>query len=144
MYHFLLYKIQRTLKNSVTRIFLLVVLSMSITACTATRERGEEIFRSQHSVTVAIIEAIQIAEMENPEIVDELYAAGDELNEACESLQETGFLKFMGKAAGFFLKLMSFFSFDNCEEKTKEVEELIWRLDPETARYYLSREAKTN
>lgn len=141
MYYFLLRPVWRTLRKSVVRNLLLIILILTTASCASL---GKKIFTSQHRAMTAITEAIQVAEIENTEIVDELYAAEDELNEACRPLQEVGSLKIIGETISFFLKLASVFSFDSCEEKAKEVEELIWRLDPETARYYLGKEIKTN
>lgn len=140
MCYFLPFQMWQVLRNSAVKISLFVVLILTTSCASLTRGHGEEVFTSQHRAITAITEAIQVAELENPEIVDELYAAEDELNEACGPLQEVGSLKIIDKTVSFFLKLTSIFSLNSCEEKAREVEELIWRLDPETARYYLNKE----
>ncbi|MDH3472606.1 MAG: hypothetical protein OEM59_02845 [Rhodospirillales bacterium] len=121
-------------RNSGT--FLTLAAAALLSAC-ATADRGEAIYYQQNMATVALAQAIMAAEFENPEAAEQLYDGEMALNRACGDLQEVGYRKLNGETVDTMLKVAAMDSLDDCAAQVSEVEELIWRLDPETAAYYL-------
>ncbi len=94
-------------------------------AC-ATGERAEAIYLQQHRATTALAETIVAAEAKDPE-----------LDDACAPLRQAGYRKLYGGEVDGDLQWLILDSLDGCAAKTQEVEVLLWRVDPETAKYFL-------
>jgi hypothetical protein len=107
--------------------FLTLTAAALLSAC-ATADRGEAIYYQQNRATVALAQAIMAAEFENPETAEQLYDGEMALNRACGLNEEP---------VDAMLKVAAMDSLDDCAAQVSEVEGLIWRLDPETAAYYL-------
>jgi hypothetical protein len=105
-------------------------------AC-ATSERAEALYLQQHRATTALTETIVVAETEDPALAERLYVSETELDEACAALREAGYRKLYGDRVDSALEWAIVESLDVCAAKTQEVEILLWRVDPETARYFL-------
>ncbi len=60
-----------------------------------------------------------------------------ELDDACAPLREAGYRKLYGGEVDGGLEWAILDSLDGCADKTQEVEILLWRIDPETAKYFL-------
>ncbi len=105
-------------------------------AC-ATSERAEAIYLQQHRATTALTETIVAAEAEDPELAERLYGTELELDDACAPLREAGYRKLYGGEVDGDLQWVILDSLDGCAAKTQEVEVLLWRVDPETAKYFL-------
>ena len=93
-------------------------------AC-AISERAEAIYLQQHRATTALTETIVAAEAADPELAERLYGTESELDDACAPLRQAGDRKLHGGEV------------DGCAAKTQEVEIRLWRVDPETAKYFL-------
>ena len=74
-----------------------------------------------------------------PGAVDVLYASESTLNKACAPLQEASYRRLSGDAVDPVLKLKAYNALDFCEATARDVEDLLWRIDPETAGHYLDR-----
>ena len=110
-------------------------LAALLGAC-AISERAETVYMDQHHVTVALIEAITIAEADDPALADRLYGTESDLDEACAPLREASYRKMSGREVDGVLQSAILDSLDGCAAKTREVEGLLWRVDPETATYF--------
>ncbi len=105
-------------------------------AC-ATSERAGAIYLQQHRATTALTETIVAAEAEDPELAERLYATESELDDACAPLRQAGYRKLYGGEVDGELEWAILDSLDGCAAKAQEVEILLWRIDPETAKYFL-------
>ncbi len=105
-------------------------------AC-ATSERAEALYLQQHRATTALTETIVTAEAEDPELAERLYGTESELDDACAPLRQAGYRKLYGGKVDGELGWAVLDSLDGCAAKTQEVEILLWRIDPETAKYFL-------
>ncbi len=105
-------------------------------AC-AISERAEAIYLRQHRATTALNETIIAAEAENPELAERLYGTESEFDNACTALRRAGYRKMYGGEFDGGLEWAILDSLDGCAAKTQEVEALLWRVDPETAKYFL-------
>ncbi len=102
----------------------------------ASSSQGEEVYLMQHRASIALTQAVLAAEYENPEIVDQLYDGEDALGRACGALQKIGYREMNQGSVDPVLKMAAYDSLDACAAETVVVEELLWRLDPETAGHY--------
>lgn len=117
---------------------LLAVLAATVfLAGCAASSRGEEVYLMQHRATIALTQAVMAAEYDNPEIVDQLYDGEDALGRACGALQTIGYRRMNQGSVDPVLKMAAYDSLDACAAETVAVEELLWRLDPQTAGHYL-------
>ena len=112
-----------------------VGLAAFLGAC-ALSERAEIIYLDQHHATIALIEAIEVAEADDPALADRLYGTEGDLDEACAPLREASYRKMSGRELDGALQRAILDSLDGCAAKTREVEGLLWRVDPETATYF--------
>lgn len=115
---------------------LAALAGMLILAGCAASSRGEEVYLMQHRASIALTQAVMAAEYDNPEIVDQLYDGEEALGRACGALQTIGYRKMNQGSVDPALKLAAYDSLDSCAAEAVAVEELLWRLDPETAGYY--------
>ncbi len=118
------------------RCFIAFGLIALLGAC-AISERAETIYLQQHRATTALTETIVAAEAEDPELAERLYAAESELDDACAPLRQAGYRKLYGGEIDGELEWTILDSLGGCVAKTQEVEILLWRIDPETAKYFL-------
>ncbi len=100
-------------------------------------ERAEALYLQQHRATTALTETIVVAETEDPSLAERLYVSESELDEACAPLREAGYRKLYGEEVDSALEWAIVESLDACAAKAQEVELLLWRVDPETANYFL-------
>ncbi|MCH8035813.1 MAG: hypothetical protein IIC53_01670 [Proteobacteria bacterium] len=105
-------------------------------AC-ALSERAEAIYLQQHRATTALTETIVAAEAENPELAERLYGTESEFDDACAPLRQAGYRKLYGGDGEGEVAWAILDSLDGCAAKTQEVEILLWRVDPEIAKYFL-------
>ena len=112
-----------------------VGLAAFLGAC-AIGERAETIYMEQHHVTIALIEAITVAEADDPALADRLYGTENDLDDACAPLREASYRKMSGRELDGALRRAILDSLDGCAAKTGEVVGLLWRVDPETAAYF--------
>ncbi len=68
-----------------------------------------------------------------------LYDSEDELNSPRRPLWEAGARRVEAREIGDGLRWQVFTILESCAEKTREVEALIWTVDPDTAEIYLGR-----
>ena len=115
---------------------LVLALAFVLAGC-ATRSEGDLVYLKQHRASVALTQALLVAELENPEIVDLLYDSETALNAACAPLQEAAYRKLNNEPVDPVLKLKASGALDACDAKAREIEDLLWRIDPETAGHYL-------
>ena len=112
-----------------------VGLAALLGACTLS-QRAETIDMDQHHVTIALIEAIEAAEASDPALAEHLYGTEGDLDAACAPLREASYRKMSGREMDGALQRAILDSLDGCAAKTREVEGLLWRVDPETATYF--------
>ncbi len=91
----------------------------------------------QHRLLTALTYVINVVEPDDPDLADRLYDSEDELNSACRALWEAGERRVEAREIGDGLRWQVFTMLESCAEKTREVEALIWRVDPDTAEIYL-------
>jgi hypothetical protein len=115
---------------------LVLALAFALAGC-ATQSEGDLIYLKQHRASVALTQALLAAELENPAIVDMLYDSETALNAACAPLQEAAYRKLNNEPVDPLLKLKASGALDACDAKAREIEDLLWRIDPETAGHYL-------
>ena len=112
------------------------VLLVALTGC-ATRAEGDLVYLKQHRASVALTQALLAAELDNPAVVDMLYDSETALNTACAPLQEAAYRKLNSEPVGPLLNLKAYGALNTCDAKAREVEDLLWRIDPVTAGHYL-------
>jgi hypothetical protein len=115
---------------------LVLTLAFALTGCAA-RSEGDLVYMKQHRASVALTQALMAAELENPSVVDMLYNGEIALNAACAPLQEAAYRKLHNEPVDPLLKLRASGALDACDAKAREIEDLLWRIDPETAGHYL-------
>ena len=118
------------------RCFIAFGLIALLGAC-AIGARAEAIYLQQHRATTALTETNVAAEAEDPELAERLYVTESELGDACAPLRQAGYRKFYGGEVDGELEWAILDSLGGCAAKTQEVETLLWRVDPETAKYFL-------
>lgn len=114
------------------------VLMLALAGCAA-RAQGEAIYLKQHRASIALTQALLTAEFENPAVVDMLYDTESMLNKACAPLQEASYRRMIGDSVDPLLKLKAYNALDTCDATARNVEDLLWRIDPVTAGHYLDR-----
>ncbi len=107
-------------------------LAAALGAC-AISERAETIYMDQQHATTALIDAIAVAEASDPALADRLYGTENDLDDACAPLREAGYRKMSGQEMDGALERAIWRSMDGCAAKTREVVNLLWRVDPDTA-----------
>jgi hypothetical protein len=127
-----------TSKNAGARLggWIAVVLAVALAGC-ATRTEGDAVYLKQHRTSIALTQVVLVAELENPGIVDILYDSETALNVACKPLQEAAYRKLNDEPVDPVLKLQAYGALDSCDAKAREIEDLLWRIDPQTAGHYL-------
>ena len=100
---------------------------------------GEQVFLQQHQASVALTQAVMAAEYENPDTVDVLYDGELALNQACGPLQAVAYRKSNDATVYPWHHMAAYDSLDDCMAQIEAVEDLLWRVDPETAGHYLGR-----
>ncbi|MDH3595368.1 MAG: hypothetical protein OEU09_14380 [Rhodospirillales bacterium] len=127
-----------TSENTGTRLggWIAVALALALAGC-ATRAEGDAVYMKQHRASIALTQVVLVAELENPAIVDMLYDSETALNVACKPLQEAAYRKLTKEPVDPVLKLQAYGALDSCEAKAREIEDLLWRIDPRTAGHYL-------
>ena len=121
------------------RLGLIAAFMATALAGCAARERAETLFLYQHRLLIALISTIDTIEPHDPELADRLYDSEDELNTVCRALQEAGARRAAAIEIQDGLRWQVFTILESCTEKTREVEALIRRVDPDTADIYLGR-----
>ncbi len=112
-------------------------LAGALGAC-AVGERAKALYVFQHRLLAALTSTITAVEPDHPDLADRLYDQEEELYSACQALWEAGERRIQGHEIGDNLRWRVFVILDSCAEKTREVEALVWRVDPDTAETYLS------
>ena len=128
----MLRKVPRAIRLGLTAGFLAAAAS----ACTVA-QRAEALYFYQHRLLAALTYVINVVEPDDPDLADSLYDSEDELNSACRALWEAGEHRVEAREIGDDLRWQVFTILESCAEKTREVEALIWRVDPDTAQIYL-------
>ncbi len=128
----MLRRVPRAIRLGLTAAFLAVAPS----ACTV-GERAEALYFFQHRLLAALTSTIIAVEPDDPDLAERLYDSEDELNSACRALWEAGERRVEAREIQDGLRLRVFAILDSCTEKTREVEALIRRVDPDTADIYL-------
>ena len=109
-----------------------LALALALTGC-ATQWESDLVYQKQHRASIALTRALLAAEHENPTIVDMLYDSETALNAACAPLQEAAYRKLNNEPVDPLLKLKASGALDACDAKAREIEDLLWRIDPETS-----------
>lgn len=117
---------------------IVTVLMLALAGCAA-HSQGEAIYLKQHRASIALTQALLTAEFENPAVVDMLYDTESMLNKACAPLQEASYRRMIGDSVDPLLKLKAYNALDTCDATARNVEDLLWRIDPVTAGHYLDR-----
>lgn len=115
---------------------LIFALALALAGC-ATRAEGDLVYLKQNRASVALTQALLAAEKENPTVVDMLYDRESALNAACAPLQEAAYRKLNREPVSPLLNLKAYGALDSCDAEARKVEDLLWRIDPETAGHYL-------
>lgn len=113
-----------------------LTLALALTGC-ARQVESDLVYLKQHRASIALTQALLAAEIENPAIVAMLYDSETALIAACAPLQEAAYRKLNNEPVDPLLKLKAYGALDACDAKAREIEDLLWRIDPETAGHYL-------
>ena len=105
----------------------------------STGDRAKALYLHQYKTLSALTTAIDSLEPKDPDLADRLYDTEDELQAACAALMEAGVRRVHEQEIDGDLKWRVFQELDECEQKTYEVESMLWAVDPETAGRYLTR-----
>ena len=111
-------------------------LAPALSACTV-GERAEALYFFQHRLLAALTSTIIAVEPDDPSLAERLYDSEDELNSACRALWEAAGRRIEAREIGDGLRWQVFAILGSCAEKTREVEALVWRVDPDTAEIHL-------
>ena len=114
-----------------------LAMALSLGGCAAMTE-GDEVFLQQHRATVALTQAVMAAEFENPDAVDVLYEGEAALNDACAPLQSVAYRRSNNESVYPWHKMAAYESLEACMVQIHVIEDLLWRVDPETAEHYLN------
>ncbi|MCH7795093.1 MAG: hypothetical protein IH900_08150 [Proteobacteria bacterium] len=128
----MLRRVPRAIRLGLTAAFLAAAAS----AC-AVGERAAALYLHQHRLLAALTSTIDAVEPDDPDLAERLYDEEDELNAACRALWEAGERRVEAREIEDGLRWRVFAILESCAEKTREVEALIWRVDPDTAEIYL-------
>ncbi len=129
----MLRRMLRPIRLGLTAAFLAAALG----ACTA-GERAEALYLFQHRLLAALTNIITTVEPDHPNLADRLYDQEEELYSACRALWEAGQRRIEGHEIGDSLRWQVFVTLESCTEKTREVEALVRRVNPDVAKIYLS------
>ncbi len=124
--------IPRRVPRAIPAAFLIAALG----ACTV-GERAKALYLHQHQLLAALTSTIDSVEADDPDLADRLYDSEDELISVCRPLWEAGALRAESREILGGLRWQVFTILEPCAKKSREVEALIWRVDPDTARIYL-------
>ena len=113
------------------------VLVMGLAACGTMNAEAEDVFLKQNQVSSALMQAIMAAELEDPGLADRLYGQEAELRHACGPLQKAGYQDLHAEEVDGSTKLAAFNALRACAVKSTELVQLIWQVDPVTAKGYL-------
>jgi hypothetical protein len=113
-----------------------VSLTAALGGCTIA-QRAEMLYFYQQRLVTALTTAITLAESEDPELADRLYDSEDELNAACRPLWEAADRRIEEREIESDLRWQVFTALESCTERTREVKNLLWDVDPDTAEIYL-------
>ncbi len=100
-------------------------------------EHADALYSFQHRLLAALTTTITAVEPDHPDLADRLYDKEDELYSACQALWVAGERSIKGREIEDELRWQVFVILESCAEKTREVEALVWRVDPNTAEIYL-------
>ncbi len=100
-------------------------------------ERAETLYLRQHRAATALAETIAVNETQNPPLAESLYLAEAEFDHACGPLRHAGYLRLQAEEISTELEWDIVNSLDGCALKTDEMEDLLWRVNPEIAAYFL-------
>ncbi len=98
----------------------------------------EAVFQQQHKVLYALTQIIDAAESDAPERVGSLYVTEASINQACAPIQQLGIKKMYGDRIDFALKVSAYSATAECERKAGEVESILRRAKPESAKSSLT------
>ena len=113
-------------------------LSAVLSGCTIA-QRAENLYFQQQQLAAALTTAITLAEPEDPELADRLYDSEDRLNTACRPLTEAAGRRIDEREMEDGLRWRVFTALESCGKTSREVESLLWEVDPNTATTYLGR-----
>ena len=118
--------------------FFLVVFTIAGPIGCTTPDRAEAVFLYQNQITAALAEAVEAAEAEGRDVVDDLYDAEAALRRDCGPLQNAGYRRFNQEELDTAQKIAAYDSVEACNATAAKAEALIRKVDPETASYFLS------
>lgn len=109
----------------------------------ALNQRAEVLYLRQHRAATALAETIAQNEPQNPALVEALYVAEAEFDQACGPLRHAAYLRFQAEEISTELEWEIIKSLDGCTLKTEEMEVMLWRVNPEIAAFFLPMPAAT-
>ncbi len=118
---------------------LLTGAALAALAGCSTGDRAKALYLHQHKTLSALTTAIDAVEPKDPDLADRLYDTEEDLQAACAALMEAGVRRVHAQEIGDDLKWRVFQERDYCEQKTYEVESMLWDVDPKSAGRYLTR-----
>ncbi len=128
----MLRRVPRAIRLGLTAAF----LAAASGACTV-GERAEVLYLHQHRLLAALTSTIIAVEPDDPDLAERLYDSEDELISVCRALWEAGARRVEAREILSGLRWHVFAILGSCAEKTREVEALVWRVDPDTAEIHL-------
>ena len=116
---------------------LLTGAALAALAGCSTGYRAKALYLHQYKTLSALTTAIDSLEPKNPDLADRLYDTEEDLQAACAALMEAGVRRVHAQEINSDLKWRVYQELDECEQKTYEVERMLWDVDPESAGRYL-------
>ncbi len=111
------------------------VLVAGLAGCVAS-EQSIEVYDQQQRANLALEAVIEAAQRKNPGQVDALEQSAVALRVACAALQDAEYSSY-DAPVDLSVKIAAYGNLDTCAAKAREIEDLLWRIDPFTAGHYL-------
>jgi hypothetical protein len=119
--------------RTVSAAILAMALAVSLGACS----QGERVFTRQNQAASALATMGMEAEAANALNLDLIYAAEEQLFQACAPLRDVASRRMSGEDVGIDTHLVAFVSLTYCESETERAETFIRTGDPNLAGFYL-------
>lgn len=105
------------------RIIFIFVIFVSVYGCASIRNYGESVFSNLQSVSNRIISVIMFEEDE--ELIEQLEAHEEKINEKCSALQQIGYRRMMGEPVSSDLEYEAGTSLNECNKVVIQTDQFL-------------------
>ncbi len=110
------------IKKSISIIIL--VTAVGIISCTNIRDYGKSVFVNLQAVSTRIINIV-IFEEEDTELIEQLEAYEDRINDECYALQQIGYKRMMGDPVSSELEYEAGMNLQECDEVVTQAQQFL-------------------